>query len=83
MHEQAPGPGEVKLERAIVLELLDGADESGGSCAEIAAALGESEAEVAAAVERLRDAGVLRGSGEWVRAAPAALRLDELGLLGI
>jgi DNA-binding Lrp family transcriptional regulator len=73
----------MKLERAIVLELLEGADARARSCVDLAATLGASEAEVVAAVERLRDAGVLRGSGERVLAAPAALRLDELGLLGI
>ncbi|HWJ50205.1 MAG TPA: hypothetical protein VNR42_04245 [Solirubrobacteraceae bacterium] len=83
MDEQAAGAGAVKLERAIVLELLDGAGERGRSCAELAAALGAPEAEVAGAVERLRDAGVLQTSAQGVRAAPAALRLDELGLLGI
>ncbi len=83
MHEQAPGPGAAKLERAIVLELLDGAGERARSCAELAADLDASEAEVATAVERLRDAGVLQTNGRQVLAAPAALRLDELGLIGI
>jgi predicted transcriptional regulator len=73
----------VRLERAIVLELLDEEGERGRSCAELAEALGCSEAEVAAAVERLREAGVLQTSAQGVLAAPAVLRLDELGLLGI
>jgi biotin operon repressor len=73
----------VKLERAIVLELLDGETERGRSCAELASALGSPEAEVGVAVERLRDAGVLQISERRVLAAPAALRLDELGLIGI
>jgi DNA-binding Lrp family transcriptional regulator len=83
MNEQAPGPGPAKLERAIVLELLAGEHAPGRSCADLAAAVGASQREVEEAVRRLREAGIVHGADRSVCATPAALRLDELGLIGI
>jgi DNA-binding IclR family transcriptional regulator len=71
------------FERAIVLELLDDTGGQGHSCAELAAVVGASEAEVERAVERLREAGILHRDGETVRASSAVLRLDDLGMISI
>jgi DNA-binding IclR family transcriptional regulator len=71
------------FERAIVLELLDDPGGRGHSCAELAAVVGASDAEVERAVERLREAGILHRDGETVRASSAALHLDDLGMISI
>ncbi len=80
MHEQDRTR---KLERAIVLELLSSEDERAWSCADLAVALGAGERDVEEAVRRLRDVGILCASAGGVTVARAAVRLDELGLIGI
>jgi predicted transcriptional regulator len=72
-----------RLQRAVVLELLDADGEQGRALTELAEALGADAVDLQSAVEALRSTGVLRVEAGLVSASPAARRLDELGLIAI
>jgi hypothetical protein len=72
-----------RLERAIVLELLSEDHDERWPGAELAASLCVDRSVVDAAVERLRDEGVLLLDAEDVLASPCARRLDALELIGV
>jgi hypothetical protein len=85
MHQEASGPrasGGSRLERAVVLELLDDAEQR-RSHAQHREELGAGAEELEAAVAALAAAGVLCLSDGLTWAAPAARRLDELELIAI
>ncbi|MEA2335904.1 MAG: hypothetical protein QOG40_2394 [Solirubrobacteraceae bacterium] len=85
MHQEASGPrasGGSRLERAVVLELLDDAEQR-RSLAQLREELGAGAEELEAAVAALAAAGVLCLSDGLTWAAPAARRLDELELIAI
>jgi hypothetical protein len=85
MHQEASGPrasGGSRLERAVVLELLDDAEQR-RSLAQLREQLGAGAEELEAAVAALAAAGVLCLSDGLTWAAPAARRLDELELIAI
>ncbi|MEA2140531.1 MAG: hypothetical protein QOC91_630 [Solirubrobacteraceae bacterium] len=85
MHQEASGPrasGGSRLERAVVLELLDNAEQR-RSLAQLREELGAGAEELEAAVAALAAAGVLCLSDGLTWAAPAARRLDELELIAI
>ena len=72
-----------RLERAAVLELLNDESETRPTPAELAAALGAGPEAVDAALEALRDAGVLVAADGRVWASDATRHLDGLQLIGI
>jgi hypothetical protein len=76
-------PGGSRLERAIVLELLDDEGEQRRSLAELGEQLGAGAAELEAAVAALAATGVLCLSDGLTCASAAARRLDELELIAI
>jgi hypothetical protein len=75
--------GGMRLQRALVLELLDGNVEADHSLPALAEALGAGRDEIGVAVEALRAAGVVCVEGDLSWASPAARRLDELELIAI
>lgn len=77
------GAGERRLERAIVLALLDDEADRRWPRARLAAELGVEAASLARALERLSRLGVVCVTDEHVCASAAARRIDELGLIGI
>jgi hypothetical protein len=77
------GTGERRLERAIVLALVDDETDLRWSCAQLAAELGVEAEPLARALERLSRLGVVRITDGDVSVSPATRRIDELGLLGI
>jgi hypothetical protein len=83
VHEPPRRSSATKLERAIVLQLLAGEHEHGCSHAELQAATGAAPQEIEQAVERLQQAGIVLRGPQGVSPGHAALRLDELGLIGI
>jgi hypothetical protein len=72
-----------RLQRALVLELLDDDGEDRRSLAALAEILGAGADELGVAVEALRAAGVVCLDGDLAWASPAARRLDELELITI
>jgi len=72
-----------RLQRAILLELLNVEEGRECSCAQIADELQATEQEVRLAVQGLRADGLASGAGERLSASRAARRMDELGLIGI
>jgi hypothetical protein len=86
MHREASEPrasGGARLERAVVLELLDDDGEPRHSLAQLREQLGAGAEELDAAVAALHAAGVLCLQDGLTWAAPAARRLDELELIAI
>jgi hypothetical protein len=83
MSEQSPAAGSRKLERAIILALLE--DEHGHRhpSVQLEATLAVSAGALEQALRGLADAGVVCVDGAEVWASAAARRLDELGLLSI
>jgi hypothetical protein len=75
--------GGVRLQRALVLELLGEDAQRGRAMAPLAEALGACADELAVAIEVLRDAGVVCVDGDRARASAAVRRLDELDLIAI
>ena len=72
-----------RLERALLLQLLSGADGERCPRAELASAIrGEAQA-LDDAIERLCEVGVACVDGADVWASAAARHIDELGLIGI
>jgi hypothetical protein len=80
---EPPASGDPRLERAVVLELLDDDDEQRRSMAQLRDELGAGADELDAAVNALHAAGVLCLEDGLAWAAPAARRLDELELIAI
>jgi hypothetical protein len=76
-------PGDSRLERAVILELLDDEGEQRRSLAQLRQELGAGAEELEAAVAALAAAGVVCLSDGLTWAAPAARRLDELELIAI
>jgi hypothetical protein len=86
MHREAGGSqasGAARLQRAVVLELLDGPGEQGLELTQLADALGVGAGELAAAVETLRLAGAVRVEAGLASASPATRCLDELELIAV
>jgi len=83
MHEQSRAVGDRRLERVIILALLNADGERRWSCAELAAELGAEAQALQDALCRLSEAGVVCLAGTEVWASSAARRMDELGLIGI
>ncbi len=86
MHTQASGrksSGDSRLQRAVVLELLEADTEQGLELTQLADMLGAGADELAGAVESLRLAGAVRVRAGVARASPAARCLDELKLIAI
>jgi hypothetical protein len=86
MHREVsePGPpGGPRLQRAVVLELLDDGGERRLSSAQLGQELGADAEDLEAAVAALCAAGVLHRDGDLVWASGAARRLDELELIAI
>lgn len=72
-----------RLERAIVLELLAEDHDERWPREELAASLRVDRSVLDAAVERLRDEGVLLLDGKDALASPCARRIDALELIGV
>ncbi len=72
-----------RLERAIVLELLSEDHDERRHRDEFAASLRVDRSTLDAAVERLRDEGVVLLDGEDVLASPCPQRIDALELIGV
>jgi hypothetical protein len=86
MNSQSSGSrdgGDVRLERAIVLDLLGDEDADDRGVPELEAMLGAAAGELDAALRQLTDAGVLDSSEGRLRPSAATRRLDELELIGI
>jgi predicted transcriptional regulator len=86
MHREAGGSqasGASRLQRAVVLELLDAHGEQGLELTQLADALGVGPSELAAAVETLRLAGVVLVRAGLASASAAARCLDELELIAV
>jgi hypothetical protein len=83
MHDQSAHADTRRLERAIVLLLLGEKHASGCSRDHLADALDADAQLLERSLERLSQAGVIDVAGTDVRATAAALRIDELGLIGI
>jgi len=86
MHTESGEPrarGDARLERAIILQLLDVEQERGWTLEELAQALGAPAGEVDVALHALCEDGVacLREGRAWP--SPAARRMDALELIGI
>jgi hypothetical protein len=76
--------GDPRLERAIVLVLLDGDDvRRRWSRAELSEDLGADRAHLQAALDGLLGAGVICAAEEQLWPSAAVRRLDELELIGI
>lgn len=86
MHTKASGSqasGGSRLQRAVVLELLDADGEQGLGLTQLADALGADAGDLAAAVETLRLAGAVQLQAGVACASPATRCLDELELIAI
>jgi predicted transcriptional regulator len=86
MHRETSGSqasGGSRLQRAVVLELLDADGERGLELTQLAEELGVIAEELASAVETLRLAGVVQVEAGLASASPAARCLDELDLIAI
>ena len=73
----------VRLERAIVLQLLRDDRSQNWSRAELASELDVEAAAIEAAVSRLHGDGVVRLDDDQVSASGAARRLDDLELIAL
>jgi DNA-binding transcriptional ArsR family regulator len=80
---QRGGDGDERLERAIVLLLLEDGHPRAWSRGQLAAALEADPPALERALDSLTQAGVLDLAGADVRVSRAARRIDELGLIGI
>jgi DNA-binding GntR family transcriptional regulator len=83
MTEQSSASTDRRLERAIVLVLLNEKDESRYSCAQLAHALGASVHALEHALGRLAETGLIARTDGELWASPAARHMDELGLIAI
>jgi len=80
--ERRATPG-AKLERAVLLALLNGDPGQRTSREELAAELGADAGALEDALGRLSHAGVVCGAGSEVWASAAAWHIDQLGLIGV
>lgn len=76
-------PSDPRLERAIVLALLDDDGRRRWSRAELSDDLGTDEAQLRGALEGLLGAGAICSADGLLWASDAVRRLDELALIGI
>lgn len=84
MTQPADAPPEhAKVERAIVFQLLRDDRDERWSLTGLAAELDVERSALASAVERLQTHGVVVAEGDAIDTAPAARRLDALGVIGI
>jgi hypothetical protein len=86
MHREAGGSqasGGSRLQRAVVLELLDARGEQGLKLTQLADELGADPAELAAAVEALCVAGAVQVRAGLASASAAIRCLDELELIAV
>jgi hypothetical protein len=87
MHRESSEPaaaGDPRLERAIILALLDDEDpERRWSRAELSEHLAADLQQLQAALDGLLAAGVIGAADELLWPSAAARRLDELELIGI
>jgi hypothetical protein len=88
MHTESSEPGaasDPRLERAIVLALLNDEDDTGRRCSrhELSQELGAEEQQLQGALDGLLRAGVVCAGEDLLWASAAARRLDELELIGI
>jgi biotin operon repressor len=72
-----------KVERAIIFQLLRDDRDECWSLTALAAELDVERSALASALERLQTHGVAVAEGDAIGAAPAARRLDALGVIGI
>jgi DNA-binding MarR family transcriptional regulator len=72
-----------RLERAIVLALLNEEDEPRRPCARLAAELDVDSHTLSEALGRLSEAGLVCQEGSEVWASRACTHLDEIGLIAI
>lgn len=80
--EPRAGDG-VRLERAVVLQLLRDDRGQSWSRAELASELGVEAPAIEAALSRLHGDGVVWLDDDQISASPATRRLDDLELIGI
>jgi hypothetical protein len=86
MHKESSRPetaSDPRLERAIVLALLDDDDVRRLSLAELSEDLGTDQGQLQGALDGLLGAGVICAGGERLWPSAAVRRLDELELIGI
>ncbi len=86
MHTESGGPrarGDARLERVIVLQLLDGEEERGWTSEELAQELGAPAGEVDVALRFLCEDGVACLQEGRARPSRAARRMDALELIGV
>jgi hypothetical protein len=86
MHREASEPRASdgsRLQRAVVLELLECEDQRGRPLGELGDELGAGDAELDLAVRSLHAAGVVCVKDGQAWASAAARRLDELELIAI
>jgi predicted transcriptional regulator len=83
MTEQSWAGADRRIERAIVLVLLNETDKPRYSCAQLARALQADVAAIEHALGRLSETGLIGRAGGELWASPAARHMDELGLIAI
>jgi DNA-binding IclR family transcriptional regulator len=76
-------PDQTKVERAIVLQALRDDRDERWALSELAAELDVEPTALGLALERLQAHGVVVTEGDAIVVAPAARRLDALGVIGI
>jgi hypothetical protein len=83
--DQTPVPGDDQLiQRAIVLQLLEGNHESGRTRTELEGELRNiPPLDVNEALQNLENEGVLRAAGETILLSPCVWCLDGLGLVSV
>ena len=81
---QLSGAGDIRVERAIVLQVLRDDRDKRWSRTGLEVELAEAETlDISDALARLQAGGILCVAGELVWASRATERLDELGLIAI
>lgn len=82
--KQIPSDRDRLIERAIVSQTLRDDRDDGWRRTDLAAELGDADPlAIGNALTRLREAGVVEFAGETVRASPAAMRLNQLGMIAV
>jgi hypothetical protein len=76
-------PDHARVERPIVFQLLRDDLHERWSLTGLAAALDIERSALESALERLQKHGIVVTGGDAIGAAPAARRLDALGVIGI
>jgi hypothetical protein len=83
MTEQSLDPAHRRLDRAIILTLLDVENEQGCPRARLAAEFDDEAQAFEQALERLSSMGVVCIDGEQISASRAVRYMDEIGLISI